>query len=66
MLTQKNVFVRTHALNAIDNIDVESKKVITALTTLEKNYPAGNDPMRYDDRMVQWLFTKWGISNTTQ
>jgi N-sulfoglucosamine sulfohydrolase len=62
-LENKNVFVRTHALNAIDNINVGYKQVKTALLTLRKNYPAGNDPMRYDERMVEWLLKKWEISD---
>jgi HEAT repeat protein len=62
-LKHPDIFVRTHALNAVDILGIENDPVKKALIEMVKTYPTGEDlPMRYDYRMVQWLYEKWGMN----
>ncbi len=49
-------FVSTFAMNAIDINDISSEKVKQAVVAHK------NDENQYDQRMVEWLMTKWGMT----
>ncbi len=48
-------FVSTFAMNAIDINDISSAKVKQAVVAHK------SDENQYDQRMVEWLMTKWGM-----
>lgn len=64
VLKYPDVFVRTHALNAIDYTNENSQKVKQAVIDMVKNTDDQKTQQRYDHRMVEWLFGKWGIDKT--
>ncbi|MDP3433444.1 MAG: sulfatase-like hydrolase/transferase, partial [Bacteroidota bacterium] len=61
VLKYPDVFVRAHALNAIDYTNENSQKVKQAVIDMVKNTEGQNEQQRYDHRLVEWLFNKWGI-----
>jgi N-sulfoglucosamine sulfohydrolase len=62
ILKHRNIFVRTHALNAIDNLNIKNEKLEKAVNAILRDYPDNNDPLRYDNRMVEWLVGKWKMN----
>ncbi|MFA5329451.1 MAG: sulfatase-like hydrolase/transferase [Prolixibacteraceae bacterium] len=62
VLKYPDVFVRTHALNAIDYTNENSIKAKQAVIDMLKNTEGQNAQTRYDQRVVDWLFEKWGIN----
>ena len=61
-LEDPDIFVRNHALNVIDFVDEKSRETLQAVGRLAQRSADDKDPMRYDLRMVQWLYEKWGIT----
>ena len=61
VLKYPDVFVRAHALNAIDYTNENSQKVKQAVIDMVKNTEGQNEQQRYDHRLVEWLFNKWGM-----
>ncbi len=57
-------FVRTHALNAIDYTNENSEKVKQAVIGMKKNTEGQKYKQRYDLRVVEWLFDKWGMDKS--
>jgi len=58
-LEHPDIFVRTHALNALECIGEKTPKVIKAITDLDEKSKGDNNGMRYDLRMTKWLKEKW-------
>ncbi len=61
VLQDPNEFARAHALNAIDYTREDTPKVRQAVIRLFKEKNAGERDISYDQRLVYWLFDKWGI-----
>ncbi|MDR1156499.1 MAG: sulfatase-like hydrolase/transferase [Bacteroidales bacterium] len=60
-LEHPDIFVRNHALNALENTGDKSPKVQQAVIALDEGSKGDKNPMRYDLRMTSWLKEKWGI-----
>ncbi len=65
VLKYPDVFVRAHALNAIDYTSENSQKVKQAIIDMMKRTEGQKDQMRYDHRLVEWLFDKWGVDKSS-
>ncbi len=61
VLKDGNEFARTHALNAIDYTNENTPEVRNAVIKLYKEKNTGERDITYDQRLVYWLFDKWGI-----
>ncbi len=60
-LKHADIFVRTHALNAIEYTGESGQNVKQAIINMLTATAAQKSPLRYDLRIVDWLFDKWGI-----
>ncbi len=60
LLKHPDVFVRTHALNAIDYTNESNSEVIQAVKYMVKKTGSSDSGLRYDLRISEWLLSKWG------
>ena len=58
------VFVRAHALNAIDYTNENSQMVKQAVIDMFKRTEGQKMQQRYDHRLVEWLFDRWGVDKS--
>ncbi|MDR1525689.1 MAG: sulfatase-like hydrolase/transferase [Tannerella sp.] len=56
-----DMFVRNHALNVVDALNLDSDEVKNAVTGLKKDAEGVSGSMRYDLRMTEWLKKKWNL-----
>jgi arylsulfatase A-like enzyme len=61
VLKHPDVFVRTHALNAIDYTNEDSPEVKRAVIDMVRNISGQDEEQPYDLRVADWLFEKWGM-----
>ena len=61
VLKHPDVFVRTHALNAIDYTNEDSPEVKRAVIDMVRNISGQDEEQPYDLRIADWLFEKWGM-----
>ncbi len=61
VLNDPNEFARLHALNAIDFTGESTPEVKRAVIRLYKQSTKEEKDNAYDQRLVTWLFDKWGI-----
>lgn len=61
VLNSPDVFVRVHALNAIDYTNGNTPDIQQAVIAMVRRTEGQNKQMRYDHRLVESLFSKWGI-----
>jgi arylsulfatase A-like enzyme len=61
VLKHPDVFVRTHALNAIDYTNEDSPEVKQAVINMVRNTSRQDEEQPYDLRVADWLLEKWGM-----